>query len=181
MSFVNLPFYPVILIVHTIIVLIGGMIAFTFFKAAGYDTGENNIDKKIVPIARKLLKTKKIILPTDITNIGGTSIPAKEAKEKGYDIGPMTTEAYSAIIQKAKTILWNGPLGWLEKKHNKSTKRIAKEIAKQKAITIIGGGDTIAVIKKLKLEKKITHLSTGGSATLQFLAGEKMPGIEALK
>jgi len=114
-------------------------------------------------------KSSKVILPED--NI------------KTFDIGPKTIKNFKNIIRKAKTILWAGPLGYFEKKpFNKGTEEIAKAIVQNKtALKVAGGGDTISAISKLGLEKKFDHLSTGGGAMLSFLAGEKLPGLEALE
>jgi phosphoglycerate kinase len=101
---------------------------------------------------------------------------------KGKDIGPKTIKLFKEKISKAKTIFWSGPLGKIEKKQfQKGTKEIAKAIAKSQAFSVVGGGETIDFIRDLNLEEKFSHLSTGGSAMLAFLAGEKLPGIEALK
>jgi len=100
----------------------------------------------------------------------------------GVDIGPKTIEAFSAIIAKAKTIVWNGPLGVFEiDAFAKGTIRIAEAVAASSAISIVGGGDSIAAVKKAGVTDKISHISTGGGASLEFLAYETLPGIEALE
>ncbi|MBS3125006.1 phosphoglycerate kinase, partial [Candidatus Woesearchaeota archaeon] len=145
-------------------ILIGGAMMFTFLAA------------------RKLLHSKKIILPLDVsTNKGIVSCDKMKKGMKGLDIGPETEEAYVAIVKEAKTVFWNGPMGLIEQKSfAHGTIAIAKALAKAKAITLIGGGDTLEIIEKLKLEKKYTHLSTGGGATLEFLSGKNLPGLAAL-
>ena len=165
--------------------LIGGAMAFTFLKAIGHDVGQSRYEQDKVNLAKNLLRKykKRIILPTDFTldskkTASSSTIP-KNAK--GLDIGPETTAVYSEIIKKARTIFWNGPLGLFEQKpFDKGTNAIAKAIARTNAMKIVGGGDSIAAIEKLKLEKKFTHVSTGGGASLEFLEGKTLPGIRAL-
>jgi len=141
--------------------------------------------KKLVSIADYLLlggkiafenvniQSKKIYFPLD--EIYDTNDSVK-------DIGKKTIKLYSELIKKAKTIFWNGPMGVFEdKKFEQGTKKIAEAVANSQAFTIIGGGETILAIKKYKLSKKVSFISTGGGATLEYLAGEKMPGLEALK
>jgi len=111
--------------------------------------------------------------------VDGTPFPADMM---GVDIGPKTIEAFSAIIAKAKTIVWNGPLGVFEiDAFAKGTIRIAEAVAASAAISIVGGGDSIAAVKKAGVTDKISHISTGGGASLEFLAYETLPGIEALE
>jgi phosphoglycerate kinase len=99
----------------------------------------------------------------------------------GMDIGPKTAEHYAKVIKKAKTVLWNGPMGVFEmKKFSAGTLAIAKAMAKVKGITIVGGGDSIFALTQAGLEDKMTHVSTGGGATLEYLEGKKLPGVEAL-
>lgn len=121
---------------------------------------------------RALPKSPKIVYPTDWLS----------EENKAMDIGPLTVEEYSEVIKKAKTIIWNGPLGYFENvKYAGGSKAIAKLVAQSKAHTIVGGGETTELILSMKLEKKINFLSTGGGAMLDFLAGKKLPGIEALR
>ncbi|MBR9692182.1 phosphoglycerate kinase [Candidatus Woesearchaeota archaeon] len=174
--------------------LIGGAMMFTFYKASGIETGKSLVEKDKLKLAKSLLKKskKKLMLPTDTL---AASKFDKKARTKivpinsipknmlGVDIGPETIAIYKEIISKAKTIIWNGPMGVFEiKKFAKGTDEIAKALAKnKKAVTIVGGGDTAAAIEKLKLEKKLTHVSTGGGASLEFLEGKKLPAIKALE
>jgi phosphoglycerate kinase len=119
-----------------------------------------------------IFKNKKCILPIDVVEVGGES----------FDIGPETISFYKNILDPAKTIIWNGPVGMAEdERYSKGTMAIALAVTESKAITIVGGGETANFILKNKLQKKITLLSTGGGAMLDFLAGKKLPGIEALK
>ena len=173
--------------------LIGGAMMFTFYKSSGIETGRSLVEKDKLKLAKKLLKKSKgkIILPTD--TLVASKID-KKARTKnvpiykipknmlGVDIGKETIAIYAEIIAKAKTIIWNGPMGVFEiPKFAKGTNAITKALAKSSATTIIGGGDSAAAIEKLKLEKQLTHVSTGGGASLEFLEGKKLPAIAALE
>lgn len=169
--------------------LIVGAMAFTFFAAKGFGIGNSFVEKDSIPLAKKLLKNDKIVLPYD------TTVAKKfdaEAESKivlsseipngweGLDIGPETASQYFKIINKAKTVIWNGPAGVAEwKRFAKGSEEIAKAVASVKGITIIGGGETAALIKNLNLN--VTHVSTGGGASLEFLEGKKLPAIAALE
>jgi phosphoglycerate kinase len=174
-------------------ILIGGAMAFTFYKAMGLGIGKSVLDKEQVGTAKKLLEKakEKIVLPVDI-------IAANELSEKasssvvahnkipndwmGVDIGPETLEKFSEILKKAKTIVWNGPMGAFEiKEFAHGTNKTAKLLSKLKATTIVGGGDSAAAVKQLGLIEKMTHVSTGGGASLEFLSGKKLPAIEVLE
>ena len=171
--------------------LIGGAMMFTFLKAKGIETGKSLVENNKLSLAKKLLKNKKIILPVDTVIADKIDKKAKSKTVKinnipkdmiGVDIGPETIKNYKDLIKKAKTIIWNGSLGVNEiSKFAKGTNETAKALAKSKAVTIIGGGDTAAAVDKLKLEKKMTHVSTGGGASLEFLEGNKLPAIAALE
>jgi len=155
-------------------VFIGGALANDFLKAKGYDVGKSLVDDTNYGIA-SILKNKKLILPTDFV-----------IKNKAIiDIGKKSIKNLETIIKKAKLILWNGPLGKYEDGGAAATKKILKFIALQskiaKAESIIGGGDTVALISKMKMEKKFSFVSTGGGATLDFLANGTLPGIKALQ
>jgi len=164
---------------------------FTFLKAKGIETGKSLVENNKLSLAKKLLKNKKIILPVDTVIADKIDKKAKSKTVKinnipkdmiGVDIGPETIKNYKDLIKKAKTIIWNGSLGVNEiSKFAKGTNETAKALAKSKAVTIIGGGDTAAAVDKLKLEKKMTHVSTGGGASLEFLEGNKLPAIAALE
>ncbi|MDY0132722.1 MAG: phosphoglycerate kinase [Desulforegulaceae bacterium] len=179
--------------------LIGGGMASTFLKAKGFETGKSLIEKDKVSLAKKLLsKSKgKIILPIDlvitdsldfdlgiagsIKDVNSSHIP-KEMM--AVDIGQKTIEEFSKIIKKSKTIVWNGPMGVFEiEKLSRGTFQIAKAVADASAngsITIIGGGDSASAIEKAGLSEKVSHVSTGGGASLEFLEGKKLPGVQAL-
>jgi len=176
--------------------LLGGGMAFTFFKAKGYEIGDSIFEEAKLSLVRELLDKgkEKIFLPSDI--IVGDKFEASAARKevaaksipsgwRGLDIGPNTIKKYIDAIRGSKTIVWNGPMGVFEfDRFSNGTREIAAALAEETAkgtCTIIGGGDTIAAIKKFGFEHKITHISTGGGASLQLLAGKKLPGVEALK
>ncbi|HEX2694180.1 MAG TPA: phosphoglycerate kinase [Acidobacteriota bacterium] len=177
-------------------ILIGGAMAYTFLKAKGEDVGKSLVEDDKKDIALKILakaaeKKVNVLLPLDhvlataveaaaeTRVVDGTPFPADMM---GVDIGPKTIEAYSKIIAGAKTIFWNGPLGVFEiDKFAVGTVKIAEAVAASGAISIVGGGDSIAAVKKAGVTDKISHISTGGGASLEFLAYETLPGIEALE
>ena len=176
--------------------LLGGGMVFTFFKAKGYEIGNSIFEEDKLSLVKELLDRgkEKMFLPSDI--VVGDKFEASAARKEvdvesipsgwmGLDIGPDTIKKYKAKIRGAKTIVWNGPMGVFEfDPFSNGTKEIATALAEETAkgaCTIIGGGDTISAIKKFGFEHKITHISTGGGASLQLLAGKKLPGVEALK
>jgi len=169
-------------------ILIGGAMMFTFYKALGYEVGKSKYEADKVKLAKALLKKgkKKIILPVDVVVASSPKASAKAVSSRkirgmGFDIGPETAQIYGEIINKAKMVFWNGPMGLFEvKKFAKGTAAVAKAVAKCKGITVVGGGDSVAAIEQLRLEKKFTHVSTGGGALLEFLEGKKLPGIAVL-
>lgn len=171
--------------------ILGGAIVFTFYKAKGFEVGKSLVDDSAIPLAKKLLNNKKIILPVDI-------VVANEISEKtkhetvyfdkipknmiGLDIGEKTLNNYKKILKNAKTVMWNGPLGKFETKpFDRSTKAMAKFLATLNAKTIVGGGDTCDAIAHFGLIHKFSHVSTGGGASLQLLQGDKLPGIVSLE
>ena len=176
-------------------ILIGGGMAYTFVKAIGGAVGNSIVDNSKLDLAKEILdrakeKGVKILLPID--NIGAKDF-SEDAESKrfisgffdesyqGMDIGPKTVKMFKKAIKKAKTIVWNGPLGVYEyDRFKKGTNKIAKYVAKSKAVTMIGGGDSIASIQNLGYAKRITHLSTGGGASLTLLQGKKLPCIELI-
>ncbi|MCX6578072.1 MAG: phosphoglycerate kinase [Candidatus Aminicenantes bacterium] len=177
-------------------ILIGGAMAYTFFKAQGFGTGKSLVEPDKIEIAQKILalaKEKKVrfILPLD--NVLAASIESGQVAQivdsfpfpqdlMGVDIGPKTVARYAEIIAKAKTIVWNGPLGVFETPaFAQGTLEIAQAVAASGALSIVGGGDSIAAVEKAGVSQKITHISTGGGASLEFLANETLPGIEALE
>jgi len=175
-------------------ILIGGGMAYTFLKADGKSIGNSKLEKDKIEVAKKILQkakqlNKEIILPVDNvvvdvidpnvkTQVVGEDIPdAKIA----VDIGPNTVALFKERLKTAKTVVWNGPLGIFEMApFSKGTEEIAKFLTTLKATTIIGGGDTAAAVAKFKVEDKMTHISTGGGASLEFLEGRDLPGIAAL-
>lgn len=177
-------------------ILIGGGMSYTFVKAIGGDVGQSLVDNKSIDLAKQTLdkaqeKGVKVILPCDNYGANEFSATAKRkcfnsgffAKDfQGMDIGPRTTKCFKHIIKDAKTIVWNGPMGVYEfPKFRRGTRKIAKYIAKSKAVSIIGGGDTIASVQDMGVENKITHISTGGGASLNLLQGKKLPCIEIIE
>lgn len=172
-------------------ILIGGAMAATFFKAKGIPVGKSVVEDAMIPVLQKTRLPKgKVFFPVDVVVCSdpegkNTAYVRKmdEIKEKEMilDIGPETCRLFSEIIGEAKTIFWNGPMGLAEvEKFSAGSKVVAKAIARAGAYKVIGGGDAVAVLDKLGLSKKINHISTGGGAMLEFLAGKELPGIKAL-
>lgn len=164
---------------------VGGALADQVFKEQGYEVGISLVEDKNFNLP-KLVKNPKIIVPSDVVATSrGKSHPTTPNKvlkdESMVDIGPATILKLEEEISKAKLILWNGPLGKIEDGFDIGTKALLKAIAKSKATSIIGGGDTVEIISKMKMEKDFTFVSTGGGATLEFLAKGTLPGIKALK
>ena len=175
--------------------IIGGGMAYTFFKAQGYGIGDSICEDDKCELALELIekaKTKgvKLLLPVD-TRIGKEfnadteckTVPCTEIPDgwQGLDIGDETIKLFKEELKNAKTVVWNGPLGVFEfEKFAVGTNEIAKTLTEIEATTIIGGGDSAAAIEKTGLSDKVTHISTGGGASLEFLEGKKLPGIEAL-
>ncbi len=153
-------------------ILAGGATANTFFKARGMAIGNSVFDPAFVPLAKRLLRAKNILLPADFVNEGGRIL----------DIGPLAMRAFSNEIRRAKTVIWSGPLGLFEDtRYAVGTVAVAQAIAKSRAFSIAGGGETAAIVLRLKLQKKIDFLSTGGGAMLEFLSWRTLPGINALR
>jgi phosphoglycerate kinase len=176
--------------------LIGGAMAYTFFKAQGLETGKSLVEPDKIEIAQKILaqaKKQKVSFMLPLDNVLTVSIESGQVAQitdsfpfpqdlMGVDIGPKTIARYTEIIAKAKTIVWNGPLGVFETPaFAQGTLEIAQAVAASGAMSIIGGGDSIAAVEKAGVSQKITHISTGGGASLEFLANETLPGIEALE
>lgn len=170
--------------------LIGGAMAYTFLKAQGLPTGNSLVEADKVELAGNLLKELdgKLMLPVD--HVVVSEIAAGAANETvetipegkiGVDIGPKTIEAYSKVIAGAKTVIWNGPMGIFEKPpFDKGTVALAKAVADSGSTSVVGGGDSEKAIKAAGVTGKITHVSTGGGASLEFLAGIQLPGVAAL-
>ena len=176
--------------------MIGGGMAYTFFKAQGYNVGNSlcepdKCDLAIAAMEKAKNKGVKLLLPVD-TKIGKEFKPDTESKTvewtdipegwEGFDIGEKTIEMFKNELQNAKTVIWNGPLGLFEfDQFAIGTNSIAKVLSELDATTIIGGGDSGAAVEKAGLAEKMTHISTGGGASLEFLEGKKLPGIECLQ
>ena len=179
--------------------IIGGGMTYTFFKAQGLEIGDSLLDSDSIDFAKEMLEkyADKILLPTDslITNglnfddktLGETQMHAKGDFPEGWegvDIGTETIKNFGDVILNAKTVLWNGPMGVFEiAASSKGTMALADKLAEatdKGAISIIGGGDSAAAVKKAGLSAKMTHVSTGGGASLEFLEGKELPGIAAL-
>ena len=174
--------------------LIGGGMANTFLAAKGYDMQKSLVETEQLAFAKEILDRKdgaEILLPVDVTaasafrNDADIAAVAVDAVPEGYqclDIGEKTIECFSAAIAKAKTILWNGPMGVFEMDHfAQGTRKIAEAVGKADAYSVIGGGDSAAAVRSIGMEKGIDHISTGGGASLKFLEGKELPGIAACK
>lgn len=181
------------LIVKADKILIGGAMAYTFLKARGEDVGNSLVENESIDTAKNLMNeaTKRnveILLPVDhVISRGLEGFPAQTSKTPilsgfaGYDIGEETIKVFSEIIRNSKTIFWNGPLGVFEKENfSRGTFEIAKAVAESNAVSIIGGGDSVLAVKKAGVEDKITHISTGGGASLEYVSEGTLPGIEVL-
>lgn len=175
--------------------IIGPAMAYTFFKARGIDVGKSLVEDDKIDLAKEILikainKKTPILLPIDHIVVEDKNYPDKKhvvtragigPNEDAVDIGPATVEKFSYAIKKAKTIFWNGPVGIFEiKQFAEGTYAIAKLLAESNATTVIGGGDSAAAVKQCGLAEKITHISTGGGASLEFLEGKELPGVKVL-
>lgn len=172
--------------------LIGGAMAYTFLKAKGVAVGKSRVEEERIALARELIGLAEklgvpLLLPTD--HLAAAEIKANPIATgvdippdcMGLDIGPKTIARFCAEIRRAKMVLWNGPVGLFEEeKFSQGTRSIAQAIAESSAISIVAGGETVAAVAMAGVEEKITHLSTGGGATLEFLEGKILPGIQAL-
>ena len=178
--------------------IIGGGMAFTFLKAKGYEVGTSLVDDTKIDYCKEMMEKaeklgKKLLLPID--TVAGDSFPspidaeievvavaadAMPSDKMGLDIGPKTAELYAEAVKSAKTVVWNGPMGVFENPVlAKGTIAVAKSLAETDAITIIGGGDSAAAVNQLGYGDKMTHISTGGGASLEFLEGKELPGVAA--
>lgn len=176
-------------------ILIGGGMAYTFLRAKGIPTGKSLVEEDKVEEAKKIMeqtdkKNCQILLPSDhivapeaksgvkTQVVGQREIPSDWI---ALDIGPKTIDSFSRIIAKSATVFWNGPLGMFEvEEFSRGTQAIARKLAESKADVVVGGGDSIAALKKGNLLDKITHVSTGGGASLEFLEGKQLPGVSVL-
>lgn len=175
--------------------IIGGAMAFTFEKALGRNTGSSKVEEDKVEVAKQLLdkaqeKKVNILLPPDYhaTTEFSEEAPSMMTKDSnvpdgymGLDIGEKTVAEFEKVLKNAKTVVWNGPMGVFEMdKYAKGTKAVAEILSKLDAVTIVGGGDSAAAVEKLGYANSITHISTGGGASLEFLEGKVLPGIDAI-
>ena len=179
--------------------IIGGGMAYTFLAAKGYGTGKSLVDETKIDYCRDMMakaeeKGVKILLPIDCTTIAEFPNPIDApvdvvvvdadkipADKEGCDIGPKTAELYANEVKSAKTVVWNGPMGVFENPTLAAgTLAVAKALAETDAVTVIGGGDSAAAVNNLGYGDKMTHISTGGGASLEFLEGKELPGIAAL-
>ncbi|MBU5470757.1 MAG: phosphoglycerate kinase [Lachnospiraceae bacterium] len=178
--------------------IIGGGMAFTFLKAQGYEIGTSLVDETKIDYCKEMIEKanklgKKLLLPVDTVaadafpNPIDAEIPVEvyavedmPADKAGFDIGPKTAELYAEAVRTAKTVVWNGPMGIFENPVlAKGTIAVAKALAETDATTIIGGGDSAAAVNQLGFGDKMTHISTGGGASLEFLEGKELPGVAA--
>ena len=176
--------------------LIGGAMAYTFFKALGLPVGRSLVEEEKLDAARDILthaKARNVELNLPVDHVVADRIDASAKTETlkvndaaigdrmGLDIGPETTRLYQRLLEDAKTVVWNGPMGVFEvDSFAKGTLGVAQAVANVKGTTIIGGGDSVAAVNKAGVADRITHISTGGGASLEFLGGQSLPGVEAL-
>jgi phosphoglycerate kinase len=178
--------------------LIGGGMAFTFLKAQGLDIGKSMVEDDLIEVARKILAdakraNKKLLLPVDCTaarDLDDTEKPVLFDVDSitpsvaGYDIGPKTARLFADELKQAKTIFWNGPMGVFEKvPFNAGTRVVADAVARATeagAVSVVGGGDSAAAARRAGVADKLTHISTGGGASLEFMEGKTLPGVAAL-
>ncbi len=176
--------------------IIGGGMSYTFFKAMGLEIGTSILDEENVQLAARLLKDAeeagvKLLLPVDVVcaerfaEDSNTKLVKREDIPEdmmGLDIGPATVALYKEALDSAKTIVWNGPMGVFEMSYfEKGTKAIAEILAESDAVTIIGGGDSAAAVEQFGLADKMSHISTGGGASLEYLEGKALPGITVIE
>ena len=182
------------------VLIIGGGMAYTFLKAQGLNVGKSLVDDTKLDYCKEMLDKagklgKKLLLPVDTAVAAAFPEPIDAAIEikyvdadklgsddMGLDIGPKTIELFTKAIKDAKTIVWNGPMGVFENPElGKGTFAVAKALAEAEAVTIVGGGDSTAAVKKLGFADKMTHVSTGGGASLEYLEGNGLPGVDAIQ
>lgn len=181
------------LLAKTDFILIGGGMANTFFKAQGYPVGDSLVEDEALDTARELLQVagSRLRLPVDVVianrfdNDAESKVMAMAPVPEGWrilDIGPETVAAYDKVLHDAKTIVWNGPMGVFEfPKFAVGTFGVAEAVAESEAASIVGGGDSVAAINKSGLQDRISHISTGGGASLEMMEGKVLPGIAALE
>jgi phosphoglycerate kinase len=175
--------------------IIGGGMAYTFLKAKGIGIGKSLCEDDLIPMAKDVLKkaldlNKALLLPIDHVVADDFKVDAKrmvvprgtiDEGWEGMDIGPETIKKFSAALKSAKTVIWNGPMGVFEMEpFAQGTRAIAQVLAGLHATTIVGGGDSVAAVTQMGLADKMSHVSTGGGASLEFLEGKELPGVTAL-
>lgn len=182
------------------VLIVGGGMAYTFLKAKGFSTGKSLVDESKIEYCADMIKKaellgKKLLLPVDTAVADNFPDPIDAEldiryvdadkigeSEMGLDIGPKTVEIFTEALKSAKTIVWNGPTGVFENpKLAEGTFAIAKALASADAVTIVGGGDSVAAVKKLGFADKMTHVSTGGGASLEYLEGKELPGVAVIQ
>lgn len=176
-------------------ILLGGGMAFTFLRAQGGRIGQSLLEEDKLEVARELMRRAeeqgvRFVLPADhvIAQRCEAGVETRVAAAAaipddwmGLDIGPRTVAEFRAEIRRAKTVVWNGPLGVFEiDVFSTGTLEVARAVAESGALSVVGGGDSVAALMKAGVQDRITHVSTGGGASLEFLAGKKLPGVEAL-
>jgi len=176
--------------------LIGGAMAYTFFRAQGLQTGRSLVEEDKIELARQLLDEAnqsgvRLMLPEDVVVADRDAedattkvVPSDQIPEDmmGMDIGPNTRQRYAAAIREAATVFWNGPMGRFEVEiFSEGTKAIAQALTECKGVTVVGGGETAAAAIQYGIAEKVTHVSTGGGAALEFLEGRQLPGVEVLR
>jgi phosphoglycerate kinase len=172
--------------------LVGGAMCFTFFKAQGYEVGRSLVEDEYLEEAKRLMHDagERLVLPVDVVvaekmeeDAQASVVRVEEMPEDmmGLDIGPETVEKFRSHITEAKTIFWNGPMGVFEiDAFARGTEGVARAVAESEAISIVGGGDSVAAVRKLGLEDEMGFISTGGGASLEYLEGKELPGVAVL-
>jgi phosphoglycerate kinase len=172
--------------------LIGGAMCFTFFKAQGYEVGKSLVENDYLEEAKRLIAEagERLVLPVDVVvaeeieeNAEAKVVRVEEIPSDmmGLDVGPETVEKFRGYITEARTIFWNGPMGVFEiDAFAKGTEGVARAVAESEAISIVGGGDSVAAVRKLGLEDEMGFISTGGGASLEYVEGRELPGVAVL-
>ncbi|MDQ7828812.1 MAG: phosphoglycerate kinase [Armatimonadota bacterium] len=176
--------------------LLGGAMTYTFLKARGLEVGKSLWEPEMVPLARELMEEAqrrevRLELPVDVVVAPAADpgvphqvvpVEAIPPEQMGLDIGPRTRERFAAVVERAGTVVWNGPMGVFEvPPFDAGTRTVAEAMARSQAITVVGGGDSAAAVRRLGLEERMTHVSTGGGAALEFLEGRVLPGVAVLQ
>jgi len=168
--------------------LVGGGMANTFLAAKGVAMGASLVDQESIAVAKRLLEGKhraQIVLPVDVIAEDSSSVDVGRGlseNQKALDIGPRTIATFEAILKKARTIFWNGPMGMFEKEQfAKGTMAMARAVAESGAMTVVGGGESVEAVKASGYADRISHISTGGGASLEFISGATLPGVEVLR